>query len=600
MGRVFHAGAEIGHSHTDAAFGEVGTAFTYDTGTVRSGSRSWKIDASAASYVLYTLSAGAVGRRWFATIWFYVPSASGLPGSDSRILAIQTGAAAMLCGARLTTAGKIQLVDQAGTQIGSDSAETVATNTWHRLDLGVRINVGSTDYAECRLNGVSVASTTTGAFSDTAPARVLFGWFDDPGTSEVLFFDDFILNDDTGTTNLTWALDESVLLLLPTAVAARDAGWVGGGGGTTNLYEAVNNIPPAGLDNAAATDTSQVENAVSTTTDEIDFTMTTYTAAGVGASDLITAVYAVMAGGNSSTTGTDTIGLEVESNPAIAESVVSVDVNDGTYPTGWLRGQTAVSEMPVVARGTGPVASLRKGVATTRVCACCFVGMQVSVFPDPTTAPTGDTFIATETFTGSAGTQLQTHNADWARAQMISGDSDHAVLTDDNRVRIENSPVYTMANYRNTGNAPVSAEYAITADIIPDTVASGGAGVVARMTTNDGYLARYVFGTGWCLDLIIDGSLSSRLASLSATLTADQVYSVELRCTDAYKAVLIDGLLTLYSEDNTLTAAGHAGLVIEGSSGSNTTGWNIDNFTAQDYDTAAAVSRGPRIASGGL
>jgi hypothetical protein len=97
----------------------------------------------------------------------------------------------------------------------------------------------------------------------------------------------------------------------------------------------------------------------------------------------------VMEGGNSSTTGTDTLGLSVASNPAIAEATVNIDVNDGTYPTGWNRGATVMSENPSVTLGTAPVMELRKLVATNRTNACCFLGMYVAYTEDTAPAPSG-------------------------------------------------------------------------------------------------------------------------------------------------------------------------------------------------------------------
>jgi len=376
-----HIGAETGHDHAEALTVAGTGTLTYDTGTVRTGTRSWKFDSTGSNVFIerYVSFIGSANRDFFSCIFVRIPAATGLPGSNVRIFGYRTGTGTVLCSAQLTTGGKLRLLDQAGTQIGSDSAATLTTETWYRVELKVNIGTGAVDVAELRLDGTMVASTTTGNFGDTVASRVYFGWFDAPGASEVIFMDDFALNDGLGSVNNTWVGEHKVLLLLPISDSARDAGWVAGAGGTTNLSEAVNNIPPAGLDSAAATDTSQVENAVSTVTEEYDANMTDYTTAGVGDSEVVTAAYALIEGGNSATTGTDTMGVSVESNPVIAEVTPSIDVNDGTYPTGWIRGTTAVVENPSVTKGTSPVMSLRKNVATTRVNTCCFMGMYIDV-----------------------------------------------------------------------------------------------------------------------------------------------------------------------------------------------------------------------------
>lgn len=377
MTRIVHFGAELGHIHADNLTVN-GAGSTYDTSVVRSGARSYKFDASATQSLFYNFT-GAVSRRVWATVWFRLPAATGLPSIASRLLVFQTGAGTTLCGATLRADGKIRLTDQANALIGSDSVATIAVDTWYRLDLAVEIETGSLDYAEVRLDGATVASTTTGAFSDTAPGRLHFGWFDDPGTSEVVYIDDVVINDEQGSVNNTWPANERVYALRPTADSARDAGWLDGGGGTTSLFEAVNNVPPTGT--TTAVNGSQIKNAVSTTTEEYDATMTTYTAAGVGATDTVTAVYGVWEAGSSSTTGSDTIAGEVESNPAIAEATSTVDSVVGVYPTGWNRGQTVIAENPTVTLGTAPVMSMRKAVATTRIHQVALMAMVVSAAP---------------------------------------------------------------------------------------------------------------------------------------------------------------------------------------------------------------------------
>jgi hypothetical protein len=255
MARLSILGAETGHIHAEDV-SLTGTTQTFDTSVKRTGTRAFKFDSSAACYLQQTV-AGPLDTRLFITAWVYFPTATGYPGSNSRILVANTGTPAVVASLRVTTAGKLQLLNSAGTQIGSDSSETMALDTWHRIDLGVETRTGATDYAEGRLNGVSIASTTTGNFTDNGIANFQFGWIDDPGTSEVLYVDDVVVNSEAGLTNNTWALDEKVVLLLPTADSEVD-GWAQPDGGTTSLFEAVNNIPPAGLDSGAATDTSQI------------------------------------------------------------------------------------------------------------------------------------------------------------------------------------------------------------------------------------------------------------------------------------------------------------------------------------------------------
>lgn len=385
MTRLIHLGAEAGHDHAEGLVAST-TAPTYDTTIKRTGTRAWKFDASGSNVqtrLQYDFS-GATGVTYWIQAAFYVPSSHGFPSTDQRILRVlNSGGVTDLCGLELTTGGTLRLVSGNGdTDVGSDSA-AVSLDTWFRATLKIQIGAGATDVLEGFLDGVSFQSSTGLNFTDTAPGAVRFGWcsggsaFTLPGANKLLYVDDFVVQNNAGSVNNTVPGDEKILLLLPTADAEVD-GWQGGAGGTSNLFEAVNNIPPVGVDNGSATDTSQIECANADTTDNYDATMQTYTAAGVPSGATITAVYAVAEGGNSSTTGSDTLGLSVISNPAISETVFSIDVNDNTYPTGWNRGMTAVSENPTVTLGTAPVMRVRKGVATTRQAAVCQMAMVVS------------------------------------------------------------------------------------------------------------------------------------------------------------------------------------------------------------------------------
>ncbi len=391
MARLYYAGAESGHIHAEGMT-NVGTgANTIITATKRTGTRAFQHDGTAANGApsLRLPFTTALGIRYFTSVWIYIPSSAGMPAvSNLQILRFRS-TPNLVAAAALHSTGKIRLLDSAGTQVGSDSAATITTDTWYKLSLACEVGTGSVDFAEVQLDDVSVASTSGAALSETAITDVAFGPFSNIGINKILITDDFVLNDNVGSAHNTWPGNDKIVLLLPTADAARDAGWLNGAAGTTNLFEAVNNIPPAGVAVTSSTATSQIENAVSTTTEEYDATMTTYSAAGIASGDTISAIFPVTEGCSSSTTGTDTIGIEVESNPVIFELAASVDANAGTYPTSWIRGQGAISENPTVTLGTAPVMSLRKNVATTRIHTCCFMGMYVSYIPGSPPASSG-------------------------------------------------------------------------------------------------------------------------------------------------------------------------------------------------------------------
>lgn len=383
MARLFHTGAELGHEHAEGLTLGGTSSFAFDTTTKRTGSRSFKFTTSATIYALFNFT-GATAQTYYACAHVLFPAATGFPTgiSGADVLQFATAGSVALCSLAIQTGGTIKLWNSAVGQIGSDSAVTLTTDTWYRLELVVRVNTGTNDdVIEGYLDGAQIGATTTTNLGTTAPGLLRFGWVEDPGTSEVVFVDDVALNDSTGANNTGLVGDQKVYALFPTADSAR-VNWTAGGAGTTSLFAAVDNTPPVGvLPAAGVAATAQVQDAVSAAGSAYDATMTTYTAAGVGAGDTIRAISPVVELGSSSTTGTDTITHSVVSNPAIAGTVGSCDILSGTYPTSWNRSQGVMTEAPSVTLGTAPVMRVVKDIATTRINSCCQMAMLVSVTP---------------------------------------------------------------------------------------------------------------------------------------------------------------------------------------------------------------------------
>lgn len=143
--------------------------------------------------------------------------------------------------------------------------------------------------------------------------------------------DDVALNDNTGAAQNSWCGTGRVTLILPTGDSAR-TGFLVGSAATTNLFDAVNNIPPTGVLFTARTATSQIYDATSNTTDNYQPTMQTYTAAGVTAAPVLIQPVCVHAMDNITS---DSNGISNVSNPAIAEVTGSTGTTAAaTWPTG--------------------------------------------------------------------------------------------------------------------------------------------------------------------------------------------------------------------------------------------------------------------------
>jgi hypothetical protein len=212
----------------------------------------------------------------------------------------------------------------------------------------------------------------------------------------------------------------------------------------------------------------------------------------------------------------------------------------------------------------------------------------VTPFSDVITA--AGTVIGTETFTAAAGTNLETHNASFGN---IHG-ANRAQINAAGRLRNVTTGSDDDAGYR-YATAPVSAEYDVRADIFNNTtsVAVGsGVGVAARVSADQGASADFYL-TYWYHDNCSLRRIDNGSSTTIATVTTSSLIGVgvgttkahTLRCRDAFKQIIFDGQLVISSTDNTISAAGKAGLY----SWDSTEDRQIDNWVAQDTQTAGVA-----------
>jgi hypothetical protein len=281
-------------------------------------------------------------------------------------------------GSNLT--GNILSINPDGTLYhgGLAVSGTTALSTGRWYVIGWRMVTG-TSVACLTIDGATEITGSPGAISG---AQTRVGCNDTVAAGFTVYYADLRIDDSAIPSGLG-----KVPLLLPTSDNARN-GWTGGVGGTTNLFQAVDNTPPVGTD--TETDTTQIESATNSATDDCDFNMTTYSAAGIGASDTINAVQALCVHGEDITTGTKAGALKIVSNPAQSVEDTFNYGNDagalGVYPTLWTVTQGTTQDAPTISSlSTAPVLRIGKRTATTRVVSCCFMGMYVDYTPGATT-----------------------------------------------------------------------------------------------------------------------------------------------------------------------------------------------------------------------
>lgn len=394
MARLSTGGFEIdvAHASPDATGPPTGTV-TLNTTTKRSGNSSGKYDSTGANAAAFTgirradLSVAPLIASQTAFIRAYMNFANA-PGSTTRVMKARGGASsAQGVSVRLTSGGKLQLWnDVAGTQIGSDSATTLVMDgtVWYRIELkSVADASNNTTDCELQLDGVSVASISATSISGVS-AGPIFGWLTAPGANKVLYIDDIAVNDSTGAANNTWPGAGKVVLLAAISDNAR-VGWTNAAGGTTNLFDDVDNIPPVGVA-SPSTQPAQIKRNAANTTDTYDANLTTYTTAGLASGDTLNAIHIFFNIGYSFA-AVASEGLQMLSNPVIAEFTTSTDGSAaGSYNSHWTWGGKAVDYSGTVSSNvtvdTSPVLRVRKNTSSSsRQQFCDFMGAYVDYTP---------------------------------------------------------------------------------------------------------------------------------------------------------------------------------------------------------------------------
>jgi hypothetical protein len=345
-------------------------------------------NAAGFQTILGTL---AVSTTYFLRAYF-APS-SALPSAAASVLGC-TGTTGV--SARLTPGGKLQLWNNEGTpaQIGSDSAATLATLTYYRIELKIVVN-GSTQIAsgELQLDGVSVA--TFSGLTLSVASGLSVGWLTAPGANITCRIDDVALNNSAGAVNNSWPGAGKVVLLKATGDSAVGTGWVLGGNGAEagSGWDNLINTPPQSLADSTGggtQDSVQIRNATAAANSNFDVTLTTYTAAGVGASDIVNALVPWVCTAATSSTSAKQGTVGIVSNPTIANVALAATGTSGafwqgnvasTYPAGWKWSPGTITEAPTVTLGTAPVARITQVTSSTRLAMVCFLGMYVDYTP---------------------------------------------------------------------------------------------------------------------------------------------------------------------------------------------------------------------------
>jgi hypothetical protein len=303
----------------------------------------------------------STARDYFLRVYFRYDAA---PSTAVFILTAQTGGSRL--GVKMETGGTLGLYDRNGSQVGLSSS-VLSTGTYYRVEMKLNVPTSGNGTIGLRIDGTTVVADTAAVVGTAAPNPFEIGVPGSfTGTGMTALFDDIALNDGTGAAQNSYPGAGKVIHLLPVSDNARSS-FFNGANGTTNLWDAVNNVPPVGVATGSKTSTSQNYATASSAT--YDPNVQDYTTGGVGGSDTISVVQAMAQfGGVDAITQNHIGGIQAISNPTISEvtgTATSGVPNDiGTSPTHWPIIRTAPSYAPVVTNGTQPVLRYRRADAS--------------------------------------------------------------------------------------------------------------------------------------------------------------------------------------------------------------------------------------------
>lgn len=292
MARLWQCGFELGSLSTGVEVTATLGTQAISTTTVRTGSRALRVAPTATTgSVRYHVFASNQAAAGFQRVYLNIAT---LPSATTYILRFLDSSNNATGSIRLTTAGRLQLMTANGNQIGSDSA-VLSTGTWYMVELGTDATGSGT--LEGRLDGASFASGANS--SQGAWCRITVGVITTNATTD-LFFDDWAINDASGSAQNSWCGAGGILHLIPNG-AGDSNGWsnTSNAAGSTSNYTLVDEVPPNDT-------TDLVQTGTLNATD-----MYTLTDSGIGASDVVNVA---------------AVGLRLRNNTADAVAAVKAQI----------------------------------------------------------------------------------------------------------------------------------------------------------------------------------------------------------------------------------------------------------------------------------
>jgi hypothetical protein len=329
---------------------------SFDTTTFRSGAAALRCNPASGASGYTQLSGGTKAFMHFGLRIATLPSLARVICGNS------TGSTV-----KLNSDGTLEVFDGT-TSRGSSSA--LSLNTWYwigwRESAGTSVDVLQVDGVTAVNGTVAVAATSNIGFSGTE------------ASAADIYIDD-VIRDGAG-----FLASSKVDIALPisdnTVTGVTDAN-----GATTNLWQAVDNTPPAGVASAseAANPKASIKYPASTTENYLA-NLETYTTLGIAAADTVLAVQTLVRHGEDIVTGTKNLqNVGALTNPTVAGVSVTAGSDGGAHGAEaglWVTTFGTLTTSPSVTLGTSPTIRTSR-VSEARVACLDFMGMNVAWTP---------------------------------------------------------------------------------------------------------------------------------------------------------------------------------------------------------------------------
>lgn len=361
MARIFQTGFELSLPEISTAYPlPDGCSSSYylspkpvsvlDTVVKRTGASSLKLQRNGTNNPQALIGIAYPNRSTAGIYIRYYMRFSAMPTSYALLSEIflrdsQLTGALSMTPLRLDSNGDLYLNSGANTT----SKYTVTTDVWYMVEIYYSNGGTTSETLSFRVDGIDL-----GSISITSASGYLFTEFSlviqNDTSSMIVYVDDLAVNDSTSSQNNSWCGPGNVVLLKPTYDSTNTSTlWLGANGGTTNLYDAVNNVPPIG--DATADDTKRIECVDKTGVNMFSVGLETYASKGITSFSFITAMQGWVCHGEEASTGTKTGNMRAyitDSSYALlspydfGNNVGAID----TYPTNWAWGSVVCTRLP--------------------------------------------------------------------------------------------------------------------------------------------------------------------------------------------------------------------------------------------------------------